>query len=83
MSFLNLIKLSPLNIYHIKMLKYSLILNNRKIKKKYKLKPTIKTSEMMIEALKSYKMKNNNYKNSTEITSPIKMKILRLIYYFF
>ena len=36
----------------------------------------------MIEALKSYKMKNNNYKNSTEITS-IKMKILRLIYYFF
>ena len=38
---------------------------------------------MMIEALKSYKMKNNNYKNSTEITSPIKMKILRLIYYFF
>ena len=83
LSFLNLIKLSPLNIYHIKMLKYSLILNNRKIKKKYKLKPQIKTSEMMIEALKSYKKNNNNYKNSTEITSPIKMKILRLIYYFF
>ena len=65
------------------MLKYSLILNNTKIKKKYKLKPKVKTSNMMIEAIKSYKSKNGGYQNATEITSPIKMRILRIAYIFF
>ena len=83
LSFLNKFRLSPLNIYHLKMLKYSLVMDTHKIKKKYKLRPKIKTSSMMISSLLNYKNKKNNYKNATEITSPIKMGILRLAYYIF
>ena len=83
LSFLNKFRLSPLNIYHLKMLKYSLVMDTHKIKRKYKLRPKIKTSSMMISSLLNYKNKKNNYKNATEITSPIKMGILRLAYYIF
>ena len=65
------------------MLKYSLVLNTKKIKKKYKLNCKYKTSDMMIEALKAYNKNKRPVKNSTEITSPIKMKLIRLAYYFF
>ena len=83
LSILNKIRLSPLNIYHLKMLKYSLVMDTNKIKKKYKMKPKIKTSSMMISTLKAYKKKKGIFKNTTEITSPIKMGILRLVYYLF
>ena len=58
-------------------------MNTNKIKKKYKLTPKINTSDMMIDALKAYKNKKKFYKNETEITSPVKMGILKIIYYFF
>ena len=83
LSFLNKIKLSPLNIYHLKMLKYSLVMNTDKIKKKYNMSPKIKTTSMMVSSIKSYKNKKNNFKNTSEITSPIKMGVLRLIYHLF
>ena len=83
LSFLNKIRLSPLNIYHLKMLKYSLVMDTQKIKRNYKLTPKIKTSSMMISSLLNYKDKKNDYKNTTEITSPIKMGILKLVYYLF
>ena len=83
LSILNKIRLSPLNIYHLKMLKYSLVMDTNKIKKIYRMKPRIKTSSMMISTLKAYKNKKGNFKNTTEITSPIKMGILRLVYYLF
>lgn len=83
LSLLNRLRLSPLNIYHLKMLKYSLIMDTSKIKKKYQMKPKIKTSSMMVSTLRAYKNKRGNFKNTTEITSPIKMGILRVIYYFF
>ena len=83
LSVLNKINLSPLNIYHLKMLKYSLVMNTNKIKKKYKLTPKINTSDMMISALKAYKNKKKFYKNETEITSPVQMGILKIFYYFF
>mgnify|MGYP001174998139 FL=1 len=83
LSFLNKMKLSPLNIYHLKMLKYSLVMDTDKIKKKYNMHPKIKTTSMMISSIKSYKNKKNNYKNTSEITSPIKMGVLRLIYHLF
>ena len=57
LSFLNRLNLSPLNIYHLKMLKFSLVMNSNKIKKKYNLKPKIKTSTMMISSLRAYKNK--------------------------
>ena len=83
LSFLNRLNLSPLNIYHLKMLKFSLVMNSNKIKKKYNLKPKIKTSTMMISSLRAYKNKKKKFKNNSEITSPIKMGIIRLIYYLF
>ena len=83
LSLLNKMGLSPLNIYHLKMLKYSLIMNTDKIKEKYKMSPEIKTSSMMVSSIKSYKYKKSNFKNTSEITSPIKMGILKLVYYFF
>ena len=83
LSFLNFLNLSPLNIYHLKMLKFSLVMNTSKITKRYRMRPKISTSQMMIDALKSYKFSNRKLKNVTEISSPIKMKILKLIYYLF
>ena len=65
------------------MLKYSLVMNCSKIKKKYNLKPTIKTSTMMISSLRAYKNKKKKINNNSEITSPIKMGVIRLIYYCF
>lgn len=82
LSFLNYIKLSPLNIYHLKMLKFSLVLDTNKVKKKYKIQPQNKTSEMIAEALMGYK-KKKKFKKLTEITSPIKMSFLKIIYYLF
>ena len=79
LSLLNKLNLSPLNIYHINMLKYSLTLNSNKIFENYKFKPKIKTSEMILEALINYK-KNSGINNiNTEITNPIKPGILKLI----
>jgi nucleoside-diphosphate-sugar epimerase len=83
LSFLNRLNLSPLNIYHLKMLKYSLVMNSNKIKKKYNLKPKIKTSTMMISSLRAYKNKKKKINNNSEITSPIKMGVIRLLYYIF
>ena len=57
LSILNKIRLSPLNIYHLKMLKYSLVMDTNKIKKIYRMKPRIKTSSMMISTLKASKIK--------------------------
>ena len=65
------------------MLKYSLVMNSDKIKKKYNLTPKVKTSKMMIASLKAYKNKKKKFNNNSEITSPIKMGFLRLIYYLF
>ena len=83
LSILNKINISPLNIYHLKMLKYSLVMDTKKITKKYNLKAKIKTSDMMISALKAYKNKKKFSKYETEITSPIRMGILKIFYYFF
>lgn len=82
LTLLNYLKLSPLNIYHLKMLKFSLVLDASKVKTKYKIEPKNKTSDMIIEALMGYRRKKK-FKNLTEITSPIKMSFLKLIYYFF
>ena len=82
-SFLNKLNLSPLNIYHLKMLKYSLVMNSDKIKKKYDLKPKIKTSTMMISSLRAYKNKKNKFNNTSEITSPLKMGIIIVLFYLF
>ena len=79
LSILNKLNLSPLNIYHLSMLKYSLTLNSNKIFENYKFKPKVKTSEMILEALINYK-KNSGINNiNTEITNPIKPGILKLI----
>ena len=37
------------------MLKYSFTMNSKKIYKNYKFRPKIKTSDMILEALKNYK----------------------------
>lgn len=65
------------------MLKYSLVMNSNKIKKKYNLKPKVKTSTMMISSLRAYKNKKKEINNNSEITSPIKMGVIRLLYYIF
>ncbi len=83
LSYLNILNLSPLNIYHLKMLKYSLVMDSNKIKKNYNLKPKIKTSTMMISSLRAYKSKKRKINNNSEITSPIKMGVIRLLYYLF
>ena len=78
LSFLNKLNLSPLNIYHLNMLKYSLTMNTDKISKSYNFKPKIRTSDMMVEAIKNYK-KSGTSKINTEITNPIRPGILKLI----
>ena len=82
LSILNKINLSPLNIYHLKMLKFSLAMKTNKITKRYKMQTKFKTSTMLIAALKNYKKKPNKIKKGTEITSPLKMGIIKLFYYF-
>ena len=82
LKILNKIGLSPLNIYHLTMLKSSLTLDCSKIKKNYKFDPDIKTADMIKEALMGYK--NKSFTNvKTQITSPLKMGILKIIYSFF
>jgi len=81
LSILNKINLSPLNIYHIKMLKFSLAMKTNKITKRYKMQTKIKTSTMLIAALKNYMKKSSKTEYRTEITSPIKMRIIKLLYY--
>lgn len=79
LSFLNRLNLSPLNIYHLNMLKYSLTMNSNKIYKNYEFKPKIKTSDMILEALKNYKENLGANKINTAITNPIKPGILKMI----
>ena len=79
LSLLNKLNLSPLNIYHLNMLKYSLTLNSDKIIENYKFKPQVKTSEMILEALINYKKNSGTNDINTEITNPIKPGILKLI----
>tara|TARA_B100000989_G_scaffold147894_1_gene110178 strand:+ start:1431 stop:2426 length:996 start_codon:yes stop_codon:yes gene_type:complete len=79
LSFLNKLNLSPLNIYHLNMLKYSLTLNSDKIYKNYNYKPEIKTSDMILEALQNYQNKSSDNKINTEITNPIRPGIFKLI----
>jgi UDP-glucose 4-epimerase len=79
---LNYFRLSPLNIYHIKMLRYSFTMNCNKIFKRYKMKTKIKTSSMMIEALRNYQNKKKDNIKS-EITKPIKMGIFKIIFKLF
>ena len=79
LSFLNKLNLSPLNIYHLNMLKFSLTLNSDKIHKKYNFRPQIKTSDMILEALINYKNKSAINEINTEITKPIRPGILKLI----
>tara|TARA_B100001123_G_C15311114_1_gene1024371 strand:- start:368 stop:1363 length:996 start_codon:yes stop_codon:yes gene_type:complete len=82
LSILNKINLSPLNVYHLKMLKYSLTMDTNKIKKNYNLSPKINTSSMMIDALIAYKNKKYLSGSKTEITAPVKMGILKVISFF-
>jgi len=79
LSFLNKLNLSPLNIYHLNMLKYSLTLNSDKICQNYNYKPKIRTSDMILEALLNYKNKSGINKINTEITNPIKPGIIKFI----
>ena len=76
---LNKLNLSPLNIYHISMLKNSLTMNSHKIYKNYEFQPKFKTSDMILEALINYKKNLGSNKINTEITNPIKPGILKLI----
>ena len=78
LSILNKLNLSPLNIYHLNMLKYSFTMDTNKILKNYKYKPKIRTSDMILEALMNYK-KSGTSDINTEITNPIKPGILKLI----
>ena len=79
---LNYFRLSPLNIYHLKMLRYSFTMNCNKIFKRYKMKTSIKTSAMMIEAFESYRNKKKDNIKS-EITKPIEMGIFKIIFKLF
>ena len=79
LNFLNKLNLSPLNIYHLNMLKFSLTLNSDKIYKNYNFRPQIKTSDMILEALINYKNKSAINEINTEITKPIRPGILKLI----
>lgn len=81
LNFLNKIKISPFNIYHLKMLKYSFVMDIKKIKKKYKYKPKENTSKLVEDAFIHY-LSTKHDKIKTEITSPIKLGILRILYKF-
>lgn len=82
LNFLNKLNLSPLNIYHLNMLKYSLTLNSNKIYKNYKIRPKIKTSAMILEALNNYKENLGKNTINTEITNPIKPGVFKIIKFF-
>ena len=79
LNFLNKLNLSPLNIYHLNMLKYSLTMNSSKIHKNYRFKPIFKTSDMILEAFFNYKKNLGKNNINTEITNPVKPGILKLI----
>ena len=82
LNLLNKLNLSPLNIYHLNMLKYSFTMNSKKIYKNYKFRPKIKTSDMILEALKNYKKNLGINTINTEITNPIRPGIFRIIKFF-
>ena len=82
LNLLNKLNLSPLNIYHLNMLKYSFTMNSKKIYKNYKFRPKIKTSDMILEALKNYKKNLGVNTINTEITNPIRPGIFRIIKFF-
>ena len=79
LNILNKLNLSPLNIYHLNMLKYSLTMNSSKIHKNYSFKPLFKTSDMILEAFFNYKKNLGKNNINTEITNPVKPGILKLI----
>ena len=79
LNFLNKLNLSPLNIYHLNMLKYSFTMNSSKIHRNYGFKPRFKTSDMILEAFINYKKNLGKNNINTEITNPIKPGILKLI----
>ena len=64
------------------MLKYSFTMNSKKIYEKYKFRPKIKTSDMILEALKNYKKNLGVNTINTEITNPIRPGIFRIIKFF-
>ena len=64
------------------MLKYSLTLNSNKIYRNYKIRPKIKTSEMILEALNNYKENLGKNTINTEITNPIKPGVFKIIKFF-
>ena len=82
LNFLNKLNLSPLNIYHLNMLKYSFTMNSKKIYEAYNFRPRVKTSDMISEALKNYKKNLGVNKINTEITNPIKPGIFKIIQFF-
>jgi nucleoside-diphosphate-sugar epimerase len=79
LNFFNKINLSPFNIYHLKMLKYSFTMNINKIKKKYKFVSVEGTSKLIEDSFIYYLSKKRD-KIKTEITSPIKLGILKILY---
>ena len=82
LNFLNKLNMSPLNIYHLNMLKYSFTMNSKKIYETYNFRPKIKTSDMILEALENYKKNLGVNKINTEITNPIKPGIFKIIKFF-
>lgn len=79
LSFLNKINLSPFNIYHLKMIKYSFTMNINKLINNYSYTPKENTSALIKDAF-IYYLSNKNDKIKTEITNPIKLGLLKILY---
>jgi nucleoside-diphosphate-sugar epimerase len=79
LNFFNKFNLSPFNIYHLKMLKYSFTMNIKKLENNYKYTPKESTSRLIQDSFIYYLSKEND-KIQTEITSPIKLGILKILY---
>ena len=79
LNFFNKINFSPFNIYHLKMLRYSFTMNTNKIKYKYNFVAKESTSKLIEDSFIYYLSKKPD-KIKTEITSPIKLGILNILY---
>ena len=79
LNLLNKFKLSPLNIYHLKMLKNSFVMNLDKIKNIYKFNPKENTSKLIEDSL-TYYLSSKPDRIKTEVTSPIKLGLLKYLY---
>jgi UDP-glucose 4-epimerase len=79
LNVLNKINLSPFNIYHLKMIKYTFTMNINKLKNNYRYTPKDNTSKLIEDAFINYLAKKND-KIKTEITNPIKLGILKILY---